>query len=491
MHHAHTSLGSSIMSTRASIVFVFVVVVAACSSDGAGTSPSRRAPVEPSIGHVAPAGVTISITPKKVSVVAGATQRFAAKVTGASDASVTWSVEEPSGCGSIAASGDFRAPAAAATCHVIATSTADRSKSAAATVIVITLSEDVMPHVSPGKPAFASEGQASLLTDGAYRTPNAWRFDPSHCSPSTPCWAAVDVGAGPSALLVDWSYEDGEGDFDTRAYGGATLADYVLFVSPDSTNGADGSWTQAIDALSNHVATAGKNTLIHRSHLIQFAGDAWVKIAITSATANEIDELDLWDASQTSGDTFFFHGDSITHRCANVRGTDAAKYDEQPSFQADVLAAHPGHYPLQVGGGISSQTAGDAAGEIAQYLQLFRPVKYWFLTMGTNDLCGGADKFSANAQAWIDSVKEAGVVPILVHPIWGNDNASYCSDNGPSFNAAVDDLVAKNGLVPAVPLYEATVGHPEYYDGGDVHPNELGCHVWNQTFANAVGSFYK
>ena len=122
---------------------------------------------------------------------------------------------------------------------------------------------------------------------------------------------------------------------------------------------------------------------------------------------------------------------------------------------------------------------------------LFRPVRYWFLTMGTNDLCAGAETFSANAQTWIDKVKAAGVVPILVHPIWGNDNASYCSDNGPSFNAAVDELVKANGLMPAVPLYEATVGHPEYFDGGDVHPNPAGCAVWNAVFANAVSGFYR
>jgi lysophospholipase L1-like esterase len=117
-------------------------------------------------------------------------------------------------------------------------------------------------------------------------------------------------------------------------------------------------------------------------------------------------------------------------------------------------------------------------------------VKYWFLTMGTNDLCGGAAAFSANAQTWINAVKAAGATPILVHPIWGNNSTAYCSQNGPSFNTAVDALVNSNGLLPAVRLYEATVGHPEYFDPGDVHPNSTGCAVWNKTFADAVSSFY-
>jgi acyl-CoA thioesterase-1 len=339
-----------------------------------------------------------------------------------------------------------------------------------------------MPHLSVRKPAFASEGNASLVTDGGYRSPNAWSFDPSHCSSSSPCWAAVKIGSGPKTILVDWSYQDGVGDFDTRAWGGTTLKDYSLLVSADSTNGADGTWTTAV--------SVSANTLIQRSHLISFAGQSWVKIAITSATANEMDELDVWDASAEHQDTYFFHGDSITHRCANLRGT-APNLHEQPSFQADVQRAHPSSYPLQVGAGISSQSAREATSEIGTYLVLFRPVKYWFLTMGTNDLCGGAARYSAGAQTWIDSVKAASAVPILVHPMWANDNADFCSQNGPSFNAAIDALVAKNGLVRAVPLYEATVGHREYFDGGDVHPNAAGCAVWNQTFADAVSAFHR
>jgi lysophospholipase L1-like esterase len=435
-------------------------------------------------------GGAITVAPARASVVTGATQHFAAKLAGSSDTDVSWTVVE-SACGTITPKGDYAAPTATATCHVVATSATDPTKNATATVEVYTLSQTTgMPHVSIGKTAFASEGDPTLLTDGAYRNPNAWTFDPSHCSPATPCWAAVKVGAGPSRLLVDWSFEDGQGDFDTLAYGGQTIADYEFFVSPDSTNGADGTWTAATDPLTNHPATVGANTLIHRSALVSFAGDSWIKMAITASTANEIDELDLWDASTTNGDSFFFHGDSITHRCANLRGTED-RWSEQPSFQADVHAAHADHFPLQVGGGISGQHASDAVAEIGTYLTLFRPVKHWFLTMGTNDLCAGADAYAAYAQTWIDAVKAAGAVPILVHPIWGNDNSSYCSDNGPSFNAAVDALVSANGLPPAVPLYEATVGHSEYYDDGDVHPNPTGCAVWNQTFATAVSSFYQ
>jgi acyl-CoA thioesterase I len=346
-----------------------------------------------------------------------------------------------------------------------------------------------MPRISTGKPAYASEGTASLLTDGAYRWPYAWTFTPSDCTASSPCWGAVKVGAGPAKLLVSWTYQDGNGAFDTTVWGGDTVTAYSLLVSSDSANGADGTWTTATDALTGAPVVVTGNTYIDRVHLIDFAGWSWVKLAITASTANEVDELEAWDASSTSDDTYFFHGDSITERCANTHGT-APAYGQQPSFQADVQAMHPTNYPVQIGGGIVSQGAADAAREIVAYLPPFRPVKYWFLTMGTNDLCGGAASYSGYAQRWVEAVKAAGATPILVHPIWANDDSSYCSWNGPAFNAAVDALVTSNALPPAVPLYEATLDHPEYFDTGDVHPNASGCHAWNQTFATYVNGFY-
>ena len=462
----------------------------ACGGTSSGAPPSEqhlRVPFGDASSGAPSSGATLTVSPKTAAVVAGATQRFTAKVSGTIDTRVTWAVREPEGCGTIATNGDYHAPSAPATCHIVARA-GDAVGDATAIVSTLTV-ESGMPHVSIGKPAFASEGNAALLTDGAYRAPYAWTFQPAHCTPQTPCWIAVKIGAGASRLLVDWSHQDGEGDFDTRVWGGATLVDYTMWTSANSTNGADGTWSQAQDVLTNQPATVGANFVIQRSHLISFQGSSWVKLVITSATADSSDELDAWDASATNADTFLFHGDSITHRCANLRGTDP-KFGEQPSFQADVQAAHASHFPLQVGAGVISESSTNAIADVATYLSFFRPVKFWFFTMGTNDLCQGADKYAANAQVWIDAVKGAGAVPILVHPIWGNDNASYCSDNGPSFNAAVDALVAKNGLGPAVQLYEATVGHPEYYEAGDVHPNPLGCSVWNKTFADAVSSFY-
>ena len=438
-----------------------------------------------------PPQVTVTSSPTTATIYIGSTQQLTATVTNATDTSVVWSVTEGTTCGLVTSSGLFTASTTANVCHVVATSNADTTKSATSVITVVTtppVSTMAMPHISVGKPAFANKGTASLLTDGAYRAPNAWTF--SGCSVTTPCWGAVNVGVGPSKMLVDWSYQDGTGGFDTQAWGGTTVTAYSLMVSSNSTNGSDGIWVTATDAISQLPVVVSGNHLIQRSHLISFTGYSWVKIAITSASANEIDELDLWDASLGNNNTFFFHGDSITHRCANMRGTNV-NYGEPPSFQLDVQSAHAAFFPLQVGGGIVGQGTADAVSELPSYMPLFKPVKYWFLTMGTNDLCGGSSVYAGNVQNWITAVKAGGAIPILVHPIWGNNVSAYCYQNGPSMNAAVDALVLSNGLMPAVPLYEATVGHSEYFDSGDVHPNYAGCDAWNKTFAAYVSPMYQ
>jgi hypothetical protein len=73
-------------------------------------------------------------------VAVGGTQAFTATVYGTSNTAVTWSLQEAASCGTISAAGVFSAPAAAATCHVVARPVADPTKSAVATITVAALS---------------------------------------------------------------------------------------------------------------------------------------------------------------------------------------------------------------------------------------------------------------------------------------------------------------------------------------------------------------
>lgn len=96
--------------------------------------------------------LSVSVNPSSTMVVVNGSATFSATVYNAADPSVTWSLQETSGCGSITQGGVFTAPAAPATCHVVAASVEDPSKRGIATVAI----------------AAAGGGSGVLRTQGRY-----------------------------------------------------------------------------------------------------------------------------------------------------------------------------------------------------------------------------------------------------------------------------------------------------------------------------------
>jgi len=90
-----------------------------------GSSPKVTPPTQ---------SVKISISPNTASTLVNQATQFTATVTGATDTSVTWSIQEANG-GTVSA-GLYTAPWTLGTYHVVATSNADTTKSATATVSV-------------------------------------------------------------------------------------------------------------------------------------------------------------------------------------------------------------------------------------------------------------------------------------------------------------------------------------------------------------------
>src|SRR5712692_2415457 len=82
------------------------------------------------------AAVSITISPSTVNLPAAGTQQFTAIVTGSSDTSAVWTVQEGPSGGSVTNSGLYSAPGVVGTYHVVATSNADNTKTATATVVV-------------------------------------------------------------------------------------------------------------------------------------------------------------------------------------------------------------------------------------------------------------------------------------------------------------------------------------------------------------------
>jgi len=125
--------------------------------NAAGSSPASQT-VSASIPASQPVAVTIA--PASAALDACGTQAFTATVTGTSNGAVAWSVSEGAAGGTIDASGNYTAPAAGGTYHVVAQSEASPSSTAQAAVVV---TERVLKvAVSPASATVPPSGQVQL-----------------------------------------------------------------------------------------------------------------------------------------------------------------------------------------------------------------------------------------------------------------------------------------------------------------------------------------
>ncbi|HJU83599.1 MAG TPA: hypothetical protein VJ600_05270 [Holophagaceae bacterium] len=97
----------------------------ACGGGGGGGSDTT------------PPTVSVGVSPASATVTVGQNRTFTASVSGSSNTTVVWSVQEGAAGGSISTSGVYTAPAGPTTAHVVATSQADLSKTGQAVVTVV------------------------------------------------------------------------------------------------------------------------------------------------------------------------------------------------------------------------------------------------------------------------------------------------------------------------------------------------------------------
>ncbi|MGH7284780.1 MAG: GDSL-type esterase/lipase family protein, partial [Polyangiaceae bacterium] len=268
-----------------------------------------------------------------------------------------------------------------------------------------------------GAPLLASSpivSRGKHVTDSStakYSRPeNAVDGDPSTSwsagspTPNAPASLAIDVGSGPTRLLLDWS-AGGSYNYNETDYGSPGA--YRIETSADSTNGKDGSWTLVADdpAVDTHGA--------ERS--FDFAGRRWVRFVVTAAPSSspngvQIDGIDVHDVSAGATDTWFFMGDSIT---AFAFGNSCPKGKD---FASLIHEKHPRYYPTVINGGIGGETSQDGVRHIDDWIAKNHDVHFWVVAYGTNDAAGDdtdAAHFKSNLQTIVRHLKEAGRVPIL------------------------------------------------------------------------------
>ncbi|MBE7368447.1 glycoside hydrolase family 18 protein [Ramlibacter pallidus] len=119
------------MKIRMGVLAAVALVLSACGGGGGGANGGSGAPLPGT-----QAAVGIAIVPGDVTVTPGGAQGFTCAVNGTDNTQCTWKVQEGSAGGNISAGGNYTAPAADGTFHVIATAVADPARTATATVRV-------------------------------------------------------------------------------------------------------------------------------------------------------------------------------------------------------------------------------------------------------------------------------------------------------------------------------------------------------------------
>jgi acyl-CoA thioesterase-1 len=327
------------------------------------------------------------------------------------------------------------------------------------------------PIVSRGKRVESSPGGGKVVVDGVYRTKASWAGGrPTAAKPS---WVAIDIGAGPSRLLVSWT-SSGNHDYTDRKYGAPV--DYRIETSADSTNGSDGTWRTA-------VAIAG-NPVRSRAHAIDFAGQRWVRMVVTGLSPDVfewglyLDEIDVHDLSRGGNDVWVFFGDSIT----------SAVFDRapahQPSFPEAIARRHLGFFPAVIGAGFGSLHHADAVGRIDEVLALNPDARVIALGFGSNDWDPVA--FRKDLLEVVRKVRAAGRIPVVARiPFRADSPVDYPA----KLNAVVDDVTAKLGLLPGPDLHGYFASHRERLTDG-LHPDDAGSVEMIRLWAEAVAPLY-
>jgi hypothetical protein len=120
-----------------------------------------RAYGEAVVTVVVPSAVAVSLTPSPATVYACQTVQFTPHVTNATNAAVTWSIQEGTAGGAVSATGLYTAPSTPGTYHVVATSVQDPTRTA---VVAVTVSQHVLSvAVSPASVTL-SPGQSQQFS---------------------------------------------------------------------------------------------------------------------------------------------------------------------------------------------------------------------------------------------------------------------------------------------------------------------------------------
>ena len=327
--------------------------------------------------------------------------------------------------------------------------------------------------VSGRLPAYTGTATTDYLTDG-YLT--NWKS-------SNAKEIALNVGEGPSKLLINWeSYGDcaWATNFTSGCgHTGVALSNFKILTSANSTDGTDGDWEEAATITNNPVMARGVD--------IDFTGKSWFKF-VSSGDVGQILEIEAFDMSNGGTDTWFFMGTSISQMGLKQQDTD--------STTAQLIHARfPEYTPAMLRGGIGCINSTEVVQHLSKYLDYVGNVKFWAIEMGTNDAWGGGDwnlnTYVSNMQTIIDAAKAHGITPVIARII-ATDSSKAGWQVNPAFLDAVDKLTADNNLPAGPDFFGYFKEHPELLASDGVHPNAetKGGQAMHRLWAEALSPLY-
>ncbi len=351
------------------------------------------------------------------------------------------------------------------------------------------------PIISRSVPAFASAGTASYGNNATYAQEGKWIADCEWTAFSSPAWLAYDLSSVPTAdrakILVVW-YGGGQA-YDCSIIKGASYrmpGPYVI-----EGNRAPGRAKSPPTTGWVTLVSGDDPQLYHsRQHLIEFAGNNWLRFRVLSENPNNKGgnpgtsiKLDVYNAAKGITDDWIIYGDSITMMTFVTNCIGPLVHAKLPAYN-----------PIWEGGGLGFMTARDGAAKLLpKWLPLF-PGKYVCLAYGTNDANlgrlaneGDATGFYDNYESMVKQILAANKVPVIGTVIWAKDDG-FRQKNLERYNAQLQRLKAKYPQILNGPdLYGKFKDHPEWYQDA-LHPNPAGRDILRRAWAQwALDTVYR
>lgn len=333
------------------------------------------------------------------------------------------------------------------------------------------------PLISRDVPAFASGTSAGSNPKAANDADPGAGWSPD----KLPAWLAYDLSGVDEAkrhqvLLAWFAIRAGAYIVDPPNPFDLAPVDYII-----ETNAAAGGGSPPADGWKTVVKqTANVRTKLQ--HVFDLEGGNWVRLSITKGSDPNgvFIDVDVQSAPNGASDSWLFMGDSITHLATDTHGI--------MNIPELVNAKDPTRWPVIVPAGIGGTNTGSALMAIEETMKAY-PGRFVVLGYGTNDHMPttgpNGEAFGFAMEPLVEKVLAAGKIPVIPHMPWAKVDGIQV--DGPPINAAIDALYEKYPQIYHGPdLWKAFTDRTDLIPAGDVHPNDKGCELWRQQWADAM-----